>query len=262
MPELAWAAPGANDVGCLSGESSSLRKRRVGETDTSSSRHGTRWGVGFPSAWEGTGWGAPGWAGVQQGLCMGPQGPFCCPQQENMAGAEPGVRRARQLGSGRARHHRCHRGPQPGPPSVQRESAVPGDASAPTVLAGVFSASGREAPAVYPQAPVQAHRAFPGMGHSKVPATEPCWRCPASASCPPCARVLCPEGEGQSLLPAGCGEGPCPSSGPDLALLLRPALACHILPRAPPWTGLGSTSVSICCLGPPDLLLLSSCQAS
>lgn len=127
---------------------------------------------------------------------------------------------------------------------------------------GVFSASGREAPAVYPQAPVQAHRAFPGMGHSKVPATEPCWRCPASASCPPCARVLCPEGEGQSLLPAGWGEGPCPSSGPDLALLLRPALACHVLPRAPPWTGSGSTSVSICCLGPPDLLLLPSCQAS
>lgn len=42
MPEFAWAAPGANDVGCLSGESSSLRKRRAGETDTSSSRHGTR----------------------------------------------------------------------------------------------------------------------------------------------------------------------------------------------------------------------------
>ncbi|XP_039740254.1 uncharacterized protein LOC120619734 isoform X2 [Pteropus medius] len=45
--------------------------------------------------------------------------------EENMAGAEPGVHRIGQLGSSCARHHRCHRGPQLVPPSVQSESIVP-----------------------------------------------------------------------------------------------------------------------------------------
>ncbi|XP_015455060.1 uncharacterized protein LOC102886800 [Pteropus alecto] len=45
--------------------------------------------------------------------------------EENMAGAEPGVHRIGQLGSSCARHHRCHRGPQPVPPSVRSESIVP-----------------------------------------------------------------------------------------------------------------------------------------